>query len=207
MNVANEVLWKKFCTEQKLSDQQAEQFATYLQLLQEWNKKINLTTLISFPEICAQHFQDSLVLDQFVDISSLRMIADIGSGGGFPGLPLKIKYPHLFVILIEVVGKKVAFLKAVIEKLGLQGVEVVDLDWRTFLRKTDFPIDLFCARASLSVSELVRMFKPSSPYRNAELVYWAPHAWQPAEDEEQFVKREETYRLKGRGKRLVFFKL
>ena len=119
------------------------------------------------------HFIDSLIVANYIDLTTIKSIADVGTGGGFPGIPLKILYPHLSMTLIEVTEKKIRFLENVVAQLGLSSVEIVNLDWRTFLRKTSSPIDLFVSRASLHSDELLKMFKPSCVYKQATLVYWA----------------------------------
>ena len=79
------------------------------------------------------------------------------------------------------------------------------MDWRTFLRKTDEPIELFVSRASLHTDELMRMFKPSCPYNNRQLVYWASVEWQITKQEEPFFEREIEYMVKTKKRRLIFF--
>lgn len=199
------VCWERFCQKQPLTGQQQDQFLTYLHLIQQWNKKINLTRLSSCADICTYHFQDSLVVERFIDMGQIKSLGDIGTGAGLPGIPLKIKYPHLTVILLEVIGKKITFLTTVIQELGLTNIEVVPLDWRTFLRTTHMNVDLFCARASLEPKELIRLFKPSSPYHTARLVYWAPRDWQPAPFEQGYIEKEEWYQLNNARRRLLFF--
>lgn len=199
-------LWHTFQEKNSLSDHQIEQFKTYAQMLIEWNKKFNITTITDLPSIIKTHFQDSLSLIPYLSNSSPKGLCDIGAGGGFPGLPIKIARPDLFMVLVEVNQKKVTFLHEVIRALGLSAIEVCDLDWRTFLRKTDYPIDLFCARASLSIKELLRVFKADSPYRNAQLVYWASAHYTPEQAHEKYVHRVESYQLSSQQRRLVFFK-
>jgi 16S rRNA G527 N7-methylase RsmG len=114
-------------------------------------------------------------------------------------------FPWLPVYLIEVKRKKIMFLERLIQELGLVQVTIVPMDWRTFLRKTDLPIELFCARASLPVSELVRMFKPSCVYKYKRLVYWAAYNWQPLKHERCLLKREWPYVVGGRKRKLVLF--
>jgi len=133
-------------------------------------------------------------------------VADVGSGAGFPGIPLKIIFPHLGVVLIEVTKKKQKFLQTVINELGLEGIEVCDLDWRTFLRKTESPIEYFLTRASLDPLELSRMFKPACPYKNAGLVYWASEEWEAAPRLKEFVKKEYEYVIKRKKRKLVLLK-
>jgi len=170
-------IWQHFAQEHSLSEHQLTQFQTYFELLGHWNEKINLTRIVTLPDVVAYHFSDSLQIDRFVDFKNVRGIADVGTGAGFPGLALKIKHPHLACILIEVNNKKIQFLKTVIEKLGLENVEIYPYDWRMFLRTVQDDVDVFVARASLSIDELLRVFKPASPYKDARLIYW--HVWIP----------------------------
>jgi 16S rRNA (guanine527-N7)-methyltransferase len=188
-----------------LTQQQADQLGQYLDLLIEWNEKFNLTAITAPEDIIQYHFDDSLALAHCIDFTKLTTIADIGTGAGFPGLPLKILYPHLNVILIEVNNKKRTFLSHVINTLQLQNITLYAFDWRTFLRATDYQIDYFFARASLQPEELVRIFKPSSPYQNATLVYWASTQWTPAKIEAPFVEKEIVYKLDDISRKFIFF--
>jgi 16S rRNA (guanine(527)-N(7))-methyltransferase RsmG len=201
----NPYFWQQFLKKEELSPQQEKQFADYLLLLIEWSEKINLTTITTPSAVVKYHFQDSLYVNRSIDFSAIKTICDVGTGGGFPALPLKIKYPHLRVILIEVNNKKINFLEEVIAKLGLENVEIYPEDWRTFLRKTDDTIDLFFSRASLHTDELIRMFKPSSPYKDAQLIYWAATQWEPTKFEKVFVKKEVAYSIGQKKRKLVFF--
>ncbi len=197
--------WRNFVSEYQLSSVQSEQFATYLKLLQQHNELINLTAIIDTDNIIASHFQDSLALSKFVDFNKLTMIADVGTGGGFPGIPLKIAFPHLNVILIEVTKKKIEFLNHVIDTLQLENIEVQDIDWRTFIRKTDYPVDLFVSRASLHTDELMRMFKENCVYKTRQLVYWASQEWQLAPAEKPYFVKEVSYAIKQKKRRFIFF--
>ncbi|QQR62861.1 16S rRNA (guanine(527)-N(7))-methyltransferase RsmG [bacterium] len=160
---------QKIVPEDFLDERQREQLSEYANLLVEWNKKFNLTAILEQQSIMQDHFQDSLSLGCIVDLHHTKGLVDVGSGGGFPGLPLKIAFPDLRVVLVEVNEKKCLFLEAVIKALNLKHVELCAYDWRSFLRNTSYPIDLVCARASLQPSELIRMFKTSTPYYQATL--------------------------------------
>lgn len=201
-----EMLWQKFCDRQKLSALQLEQFRKYYLLLFQTNELHNLTTITDLGLVIQDHFEDSLALRQFVDCHSLTTLADIGTGAGFPAVPLKILYPHLKLVLIEVNHKKIDFLARVASELNLDEVTLSDLDLRTFIRKTDYAIDLFCARASLQVEELVRIFKPSSPYKHARLVYWASQHWKSTPSIFRYIEREEWYSIDTKRRRLIFFR-
>lgn len=199
-------LWDMFAERENLTAQQLAAFKTYYQMLIDWNARVNLTRITSLEDALAYHFSDSLQLGHGIDMQTITSIADIGSGAGFPGIPLKIKYPHLQVTLIEVSGKRREFLQHVIQALGLQDSDVSYLDWRTFIRKTEQKIDLFCARASLQIPELLRVFKPSSHYQSSQLVYWASDSWMCPKNASAFLKREHPYAVGQKTRKLVFFR-
>ena len=199
-------IWQEFIRAEKLTERQAQQFERYLFLLLEWNEKINLTRITDFASIIAYHFQDSLRITDFIDFSTVNGAADVGTGAGFPGIPLCIKFPELRMTLLEVIEKKAEFLQLVINELGLRNCQVSTLDWRTFLRQTAEPIELFMARASIAPEELVRMFKPVSAYKDGQLVYWASTHWQPSRVEKPFLVRVQEYRVGDQQRVYAFFK-
>jgi len=214
--------WVNFINKYNLTTQQATQFKHYLDLLVEWNNKFNLTAITNEAEIIKYHFDDSLAISKHLDFQTLQTTADIGTGAGFPGLALKILFPHLHMILIEVNNKKRSFLAHVAQELELENVIIYAEDWRTFLRtvpnkntlvrgphlkcNTEWEqIDYFFARASLQPEELVRVFKPSCAYKNAILVYWASEQWKPEKREACFVEKEIVYTLDTVQRKLIFF--
>jgi len=199
-------IWRVFAKHYQLSDQQIAQFERYVQELKKWNEQINLTALTDERDIIELHFDDSLKVTQFIDFSKITACCDVGSGGGFPGIPLKILYPHLTIYLIEVKRKRINFLEHLIDTLHLENVAVFPIDWRTFLRKTEFSIDLFCARASLDTEELVRMFKPSCLYNEDTLIYWASRHWEPTKKVAPYVVNDWDYHVGGRKRRLIELK-
>ena len=99
------------------------------------NELFNLTAITEPSAIISDHLEDSVAITQYIDFNALHCIADIGTGAGFPGIPLKILFPTLKLILLEVNLKKVAFLQEVIKQLELSDCEVVPVDWRTFFKK------------------------------------------------------------------------
>lgn len=199
--------WQSFVHVNNLTEHQATQFKVYLQELLGWNEKINLTSIETIKGALDYHFQDSLMLGQFVALSGNTTLCDVGSGGGFPGIPLKIKYPETRVILLEVNSKKIAFLEHIITLLELRDIEVCSYDWRSFLRKGLYPdIAYFCARASLKPEDLSKLFQPGYVNKNATLVYWAAKDWEPVGPEIPYIYRQEGYKTGSKSRKLVFMK-
>ncbi len=202
-----EKVWADFQNTENLKPNQVAQFKKYADLLVRWNELTNLTAIEGLSGIVNQHFIDSIALKEAVDMPNIKSICDVGTGAGFPGLALKIAFPHLRVLLIEVNHKKVEFLNTVIEELGLEDVEICSMDWRTFLRNTEGEIELFVTKAALSDVELCRMFKPACSYRTNTVVYWAVDEWQADPKVVKYVRKEVPYKLKRRQCKFVFFGL
>lgn len=108
-----------------LSVAQQVQFEAYLRLLLDWNERLNLTAVRTPEAIIERHFYDSLTCVTVTGDLNGRALIDIGSGAGFPGLPLKIAFPHLQVTLVESVAKKTSFLQALVAELGLTQVQIL----------------------------------------------------------------------------------
>lgn len=198
-------IWQQFAQKNNLSPRQLQQFQDYYRLLIEANELFNITAITDLESVIAYHFQDSITLKDSLDLTKIGSLCDIGSGGGFPGIPLKIIYPHIDVTLLEVSQKKGVFLRQVIEKLELLNIDVCDLDWRNFLRQADGEIELFCARASLHPDELLRVFSGSSPYQNSNLVYWASQDWQPTKKESPLLRSTHRYAVGDRQRKYCIF--
>ncbi|WP_442602503.1 16S rRNA (guanine(527)-N(7))-methyltransferase RsmG [Paenibacillus sp. KN14-4R] len=109
----------------EISESQVNQFELYYKELVEWNEKINLTAITERSEVYWKHFYDSLSLAFYVDMNEVGCMADIGSGAGFPGIPLKIAFPHLGLTIVDSLNKRINFLKQLVEKLGVHNVNCV----------------------------------------------------------------------------------
>lgn len=103
-------------------EDQLRQFETYYRWLVEWNEKMNLTGITEREAVYEKHFYDSLTLCQAVDLHHASTLADIGSGAGFPSLPVKIAFPHLKVTIVDSLAKRIRFLEQLTAELGLQDV-------------------------------------------------------------------------------------
>lgn len=108
-----------------LDKRQLTQFLQYYELLTEWNEFMNLTAITEFEEVCTKHFVDSVSLCKVYDCTKNVSVVDVGTGAGFPGIPLKIVFPNLQVTLLDSLGKRVKFLEEAISKLGLGGIEAI----------------------------------------------------------------------------------
>jgi len=110
-----------------LTHEKLDQFETYYQELARWNRRVNLTSITGYQEVQVGHFLDSLTvcLAAPESLSSSSRVVDVGAGGGFPGLPLKLAFPGIHLVLLESAGKKATFLEHVVSLLELDGVEVL----------------------------------------------------------------------------------
>ena len=108
-----------------LNDIKCKQLIQYYKLLIEWNEKINLTSITDYKDVVVKHFIDSLSIVNSIDMNAEYSLIDIGTGAGFPGIPLKIVFPMLDVVLVDSLDKRVKFLNIVIKELGLKNITAV----------------------------------------------------------------------------------
>ncbi|MBI5902792.1 MAG: 16S rRNA (guanine(527)-N(7))-methyltransferase RsmG [Deltaproteobacteria bacterium] len=136
-------------------------FSAYLDELKAWNRRINLTSIDSDREAVVRHFLDSLT--PYRHIKGAGRLLDIGAGAGFPGIPLKIADPFMEVTLVDSVEKKVHFMRNVIRKLGLKGIEAVSgrVEDRSLIARYAFGFDCVISRA---FTGLKRFLELSLPY-------------------------------------------
>lgn len=139
-----------------LSEKQLNQLEQYLHLLQEWNQKMNLTAIDSEEEIWEKHFYDCVI--PFADIKG-STLCDVGSGAGFPGIPVAIVYPHLHVTLVEPLQKRCRFLETVKEELGLD-IQICNERAEDFAKKNRAQFDLVTSRAVARLTILLELCIP-----------------------------------------------
>lgn len=140
----------------ELNEHQKEQFDQYYELLVEWNKVMNLTGITGYEEVNLKHFTDSLSIERVKDMHQVQSVIDIGTGAGFPGIPLKIVYPELEVVLLDSLNKRIKFLDEVIRTLGLEKIRTIHGRAEDFAKKKEYreQFDLCVSRAVANLSTL-----------------------------------------------------
>jgi len=145
-----------------VSDEQFAKFSKYAELLKEWNEKINLTAITDDEGIIVKHFADSLTVSNDIEKLHGTLLADVGTGAGFPGIPLKIMHPEIKLILIDSLEKRLNFLREVVSCLELKNVEFVHARAEDAGRdqKLRDQVDIVVARAVAAMPTLLEYCMP-----------------------------------------------
>ena len=143
-----------------LSEMQLKQFYTYMNLLIDWNKKINLTAIVEPNEIILKHFVDSLTILKY--ISDGTKIIDVGTGAGFPGIPLKIAKPSIEIVLLDSLQKRINFLEEVIKQLNIEKIKTIHSRVEDFGKDQKYreKFDMATSRAVANLSTLSEYLLP-----------------------------------------------
>lgn len=160
-----------------LNERQTEQFLIYYERLTEKNKVMNLTAITEYEEVIHKHFLDSVSLVLAPVFKGKGTLIDVGTGAGFPGIPLKIAFPELKIVLLDSLNKRVNFLNEVIDELGLTGIEAVhgraeDMGRNPQYReKFDFCVSRAVANLSVLSEYTMPFVKPGGyfiPYKSGK---------------------------------------
>lgn len=176
-----------------VTDEMCSQFETYYELLAEWNKVMNLTGITEKSEVYEKHFLDSLAIAKVTDLKQAESLIDVGTGAGFPGIPLKIVFPHLKVTLLDSLNKRVKFLNAVIEALHLENVETLHGRAEDYARKPEYREQYdFCV--SRAVANLATLSEYCLPYVKVGGMFIP---YKSGEIEEELEKSGKSVRILG----------
>ena len=146
----------------ELTDKQVSQFIKFYEMLVEWNKVMNLTGITEYDEVVMKHFVDSLSIVKVNGFDNVTTIIDVGTGAGFPGIPLKIVFPEMKITLLDSLNKRIKFLNAVIDELELENIETIHGRAEDFSKKEDYreQYDLCVSRAVANLSTLAEYCLP-----------------------------------------------
>lgn len=177
-------------SEISLTEEQVNQFLQYYELLVSWNKVMNLTAITEYEDVVEKHFVDSLMSAKIVKYEDVNTVIDIGTGAGFPGIPLKIMYPHLKVTLLDSLNKRIKFLNEVIEKLKLDKIETIHGRAEDFAKKKEYreQYDLCVSRAVANLATLSEYCLPYVKVNGTFLPYKSGEIEQEMKESENAVK-------------------
>lgn len=134
-----------------ITEEQLQKLDKFYKLLLEWNEKINLTRIVEEKEVYLKHFYDSLTIVKVINLEDKETLCDVGTGAGFPGIILKIMYPHLKITLIDSLQKRINYLNKIIKELELDNINAIHVRGEDY--KETF--DVVTSRAVANIEKLV----------------------------------------------------
>ena len=137
-----------------------EKLDKYYNLLVSWNEKFNLTAITDKNQVYLKHFYDSLTVIKIIDLNNIDSLCDIGTGAGFPGIVLKIFFPHIKLTLVDSLNKRIIFLNEVIKELDLKNVEAIHVRAEEYAKEVRERFDVVIARAVSSFNVLLEFSIP-----------------------------------------------
>ena len=156
-----------------LSDLQRKQFIQYYEYLIKMNNVMNLTAITEFQEVMIKHFLDSISCVQAIDFSKIHQIIDIGTGAGFPGIPLKIMFPDIEIILLDSLNKRISFLENTFSLLHLENIRAYHGRAEEYARKKEFRenFELCVSRAVSNLATLSEYCLPFVKIKGSFIAY------------------------------------
>lgn len=158
LEFSNDLIEKANSIGVEISQKQAEQFYKYMELLLEWNEKMNLTAITDPEEVILKHFVDSLTIIPY--LKEADTVLDIGTGAGFPGIPLKILEENKKFTLLDSLNKRIIFLQTVITELELKNIQAIHCRAEEFVSKEREAYDIVTSRAVARLNVLLEYMLP-----------------------------------------------
>lgn len=187
-----------------LNERQLAMFETYYEMLVEKNKVMNLTAITEKNEVIDKHFIDSISLKKAMDVTKHVKVLDLGTGAGFPGIPLKIAYPNLQVTLLDSLNKRIKFLQEVIEELSLEEIDAIHGRAEDYAKQSGYreQFDICVSRAVANLATLSEYCLPYVKQGGCFISYKSGAVQEELEQSKKAIKE-----LGGRVKEVIPFVL